>query len=137
MNFSDIPVFSLMQEKMRYLGARQAAIAQNIANVDTPDYAPRDIKKPDFNKQLSSTMGAMQMTQTHAGHMQGKKGAQGPFKTYSPTYTYETNPNGNKVSIEEEIQKMSFNQADYQQTTLMYRKTVDMFKTAIGRTGGV
>jgi flagellar basal body rod protein FlgB len=40
------------------------------------------------------------------------------------------------VSIEEEVQKMSFNQADYQQTTLMYRKTVDMFKTAIGRTGG-
>jgi flagellar basal-body rod protein FlgB len=136
MDFGQVPIFSLMSQKMQYHSARQALIAQNIANVDTPDYVPMDIKKPDFKRNLAMAAGTVPMAKTQAGHLDGKSGGAGAFKTISQKNTFETNPNQNTISVEEEVQKMSFNQADYQQTVLMYRKTIEMFKTAIGRTGG-
>jgi flagellar basal-body rod protein FlgB len=136
MDYGNLNTFAIAQQKMRYLGARQAAIAQNIANADTPDYIPRDIKRPDFSKDLAAQNGALSLSVTHSSHMQPKNGSASGLKPIHPRYTFETNPNGNKVAIDEEVQKMAFNQSEYQQTTLIYRKTVEMLRTAIGRTGG-
>lgn len=137
MDYANLPVFSMMTQKMRYLSARQSVLAQNIANADTPGYAPRDVRAPDFKRMLSQTGQSVPLARTNPAHMTGKGGANGNnYKVNTLKDSYETNPDGNKVALDEEVQKMSFNQADYQQMTTLYRKTLDLYKTAIGRTGG-
>ena len=45
----------------------------------------------------------------------------------------ETAPAGNSVVIEEQMMKLSQTQADYNAMVNLYRKHIDMLKTAIGR----
>lgn len=137
MDYSSLPLFSLMNRTMHYLSERQTVLAQNIANADTPEYLPRDVKKPDFSREMTQAMGRLAPMRTHAAHLEGAGQGAGMLAAARRANTYETNPNGNRVSIEEEVQKMSLNQAEYQQVTALYRKTAEMFKTAIGRPGGM
>ena len=43
MNVDSIPLFGLLKGKLGYLNQRQRLIAQNVANADTPGYAPTDL----------------------------------------------------------------------------------------------
>ena len=140
MDFNNIPIFNVMKSKLGYLSARQSVLAQNVANADTPDYKARDIEEPDF-KHMARTMAngtaqklPMQVTNTH--HLLGKGSASMMMHAHKRPSTYELNPNGNNVVIEEEMMRVAENQADYQQVLSVYRKTIDLFKTAIGRPGG-
>ena len=143
MNFLEIPLFGVMKTKMGYLSARQAQLAQNIANADTPGYKATDVASPDFKRTLSAqqlhrsaSQGGLSMQTTNAKHMSPKMGNAGNFVIIKRDSTYELNPTGNNVSIEEEMSMVAENQAEYTKTLNLYRKTVDMFKTAIGRPGG-
>ena len=44
MDIGDIPLFSMLRSRLGYLSERQKLIAQNVANSETPGYAPRDLK---------------------------------------------------------------------------------------------
>ena len=56
MDLSKFPVFRMMSGKMRWLSSRQSVLSQNIANADTPNYVPRDIKAPNFKEILGHEM---------------------------------------------------------------------------------
>src|SRR5262249_21970299 len=73
MDTSQIPLFAMLRQRLGYLGERQRVIAQNVANTDTPGYAPRDLKAFTFSASLQSQVGSltMQPSQTSAGHMPG------------------------------------------------------------------
>ncbi len=136
MNYTDIPLLSLMKQKMNYLSARQGVLAQNIANADTPGFRAQDIKAPDFSAMVQQAGGMMPLARTDGKHLPGGNANGSAFTPTARAVTFETNPNGNTVTLEEEVQKMAMNQMDYNQTLALYRKTADMFKTAIGRSGG-
>lgn len=136
MNFYSIPLFSAMKTKLGYLSERQAVLAQNIANADTPEYQARDVKNPDFKQSLSRSSSQLAMVTTNKKHMTGGAVGASSSQVIKRDSTYERNPNGNNVVIEEEMAKVAENQAEYQKVINVYRKSVDMFKTAIGKTGG-
>ena len=46
----DIPLFSMLKGRMKYLAARQRVIAENVANADTPGFQARDLT---FDHELS------------------------------------------------------------------------------------
>jgi flagellar basal-body rod protein FlgB len=142
MNYNDLAIFNVMRGKMQYLSQRQAMIAQNIANADTPNYRAKDVKAPDFKRmamgitnQKSSANSPLKPTLTDPKHMAGIGGLGGHGQVYTRKNTDELNPNGNNVSIEEETMLLGSNQAEYNKVLGLYRKTVDMFKTAIGKSG--
>lgn len=43
MDFSDLPVMQMMSRKMSWLSKRTDLLAENVANVDMPGYAARDL----------------------------------------------------------------------------------------------
>jgi flagellar basal-body rod protein FlgB len=57
-----------------------------------------------------------------------------PFDADEQRKRYEVAPDGNSVVVEEQVIKVAETQMDYQLITNLYRKHVDMIKTAIGRT---
>ena len=45
MDISQIPLFAMLRGRLSYLSDRQKVIAENVANSDTPGYAPRDLDR--------------------------------------------------------------------------------------------
>lgn len=137
MNLTNTPLFNMMQQKLKYHSARQAVLAQNVANVDTPNYRARDIKAPDFAAMLSKARSASEMATTNHGHMQPGMSRNGGINaSIERENSYELNPIGNNVTIEEETMRVAENQSEYQKTLSIYRKSLDMFKIAIGKGNG-
>lgn len=132
-----------MKTKLSYISERQALLAENVANADTPDYKARDIQAPDFKKMLKTintsggkTIQKLHLATTQGNHIAHGVGPQSDFKTTLRPRTDELNPNGNNVVIEEEMSKVAENQMEYQKVLSLYSKTIGMFKIAIGSPNG-
>lgn len=138
MDLGRIPLFALAMDRMAWLDRRQQVLAQNIANADTPNFAPSDVKPFDIAKAVGrSGAGALlQPGATNPMHLGGavSEGAAAVAVEHSRN-PYESTPSGNAVVLEEQMMKVAETQADYQMATSLYRKYMDMLKLAIGRGG--
>ncbi|MEN3953259.1 flagellar basal body protein [Iodidimonas sp. SYSU 1G8] len=126
---------------MRHLSERQRTIAQNIANSETPGYKARDVEAPDFGALVASQSGSeVHVPRPHVRLSEGMAamGARAPENgaTMLDQHTSETKPDGNNVTIEDQLLKMAQVQADFTALTNLYRKQMSLLKTATGR-GGV
>lgn len=126
-----------MQSNMNYLGHRQDVLAQNIANANTPNYKAQDVKAPDFEKIMQSKTGvtaasAVGMVTSNGKHIAGTGIANNLHGGYVKTGAFEISPTGNQVVLEQEVMKSAKNSMEYQKTTNIYRKMLQMMKTAIG-----
>lgn len=135
MDFTDIPLFERLTERMNWLGQRTRVLAQNIANADTPSYQPKDLKPIDFEEEMRKLQ-PVEPARTDKKHLTGTVAPAGDFDAKKSKKTYEAAPVGNSVVIEEQMMKVSDTQMNYNMVINLYRKHIDMFKTAIGR-GGV
>ena len=61
----DLALFSVASQRNHWLAARSAAVANNIANADTPGYKARDV--PAFEAALASAQ--VNMARTSIDHM--------------------------------------------------------------------
>ena len=138
MDVSNIPLLSLLKERMSWLGQRQDVLSQNIANADTPGYTARDVKPMDFEQALKNVTtgnkfsGALMTDDPR--HLAPAPQSSSILDDIE-TPDVESNPTGNSVSLEDEMIKVSDTQAQYQAATNLYAKAIDMMKTAIGKTG--
>jgi flagellar basal-body rod protein FlgB len=132
MNLPDVPLLSLLRERMTWLHQRQDVLSQNVANADTPGYVARDLKPQDFSRILegSATRGDS-MRITDPRHIAISPTGQTRFDDMA-TPDQESNPNGNAVSLEQEMIKVSDTQAQFQAAANLYAKAMTMMKTAIG-----
>jgi flagellar basal-body rod protein FlgB len=134
-SFTQIPLLNLLEGKMRYLGARQKVIAENVANADTPGFTPKDMKPFDqvLAAQKTQTSGAM--ASTDPNHLQaGHSVAKGlPQPIDSPDS--ETRMDGNSVVLEEEMMKMTEARTDYDTAVTLYMQSLNMIRTAAKKPG--
>jgi flagellar basal-body rod protein FlgB len=135
MAINDLPVLSALRTKMQWHQERQRVLAENIANSDTPNFKPRDLVEPKFDRNggrpVGSPMGTLPMMRTSAGHMAIAGGA--PSFPQDRKGGYETRPAGNAVNLEDEMLKVSANQMDYAAVTSLYSRSLNLLKTAIGK----
>jgi flagellar basal-body rod protein FlgB len=139
MDFAAIPLMNVMKAKLNFLSERQGALAQNVASADIPNYQAKDVAEPDFKKMAFSGGDGgqqLQVTTTNAKHIPALPMAAGGSNIINRASTFERNPSGNNVSIEEEMAKIADNQAEYQKVLNLYSKTIKMFNTAIGKPTG-
>ncbi len=135
MDLSQLPIFSSMTKRMSWLTQRQAVLAQNIANADTPDYKPRDLKPLDFKNIVRNYHAGLAATATHAGHLSpsGSARTTTTFQEIVQKDTHETTLSGNAVALEEQMMKAAETSMAYEMTVNLYRKHISMIKTALGR----
>jgi flagellar basal-body rod protein FlgB len=136
MDTSQIPLFAMLRQRLGYLGERQRVIAQNVANADTPGYAPRDLKAFKFAAQLQTQqLGVtMQPAQTSAGHMPGggaKRAGMsaGAFRAVKGVDS-ETTLDGNSVVLEDQMIKMSEARMQYDAAIGFYQKSMALLRLA-------
>jgi len=130
MDLRDLPLLSMLKERMSWLNQRQDVLSQNVANADTPRYVARDLKELDFDRMVGAQAGTKMMT-TNVRHIGLSSLHRGKFEDHE-TPDQESNPNGNAVSLEVEMIKVADTQAQYAAAANIYAKAVAMMRTAIG-----
>jgi len=133
MEVADLPLFSMLKQRMTWLNQRQDLLSQNVANADTPHYVARDLKPLDFDEMLGGAgLSGTAMMTTNARHIALTQSHSGKFEDHE-TPDQAFNPNGNAVALEVEMIKVSDTQAQFQAAANLYAKAMTMMKTAIGR----
>jgi flagellar basal-body rod protein FlgB len=134
MDLSDIPLFAMLKSRMGYLSERQRVIAENVANANTPGYAPRDLTPFSFQAQVqaASAASASSMSVTQPGHMLPPSQQGGASSAFQPVAgkDSETTLDGNSVVLEEEMMKMSQARMDYDAAVSFYQKALNMITLA-------
>jgi flagellar basal-body rod protein FlgB len=131
MDLSKIPLFKAMSQRMSWLNERQSVLAQNVANADTPNYRPSDLKAMSFDELIGRKVGKLKMAATEGNHLTGI-GADAPFRPEVDRKA-EVSPSGNGVSLEDEMLKVSNTATDYQLTTTLYKQHIQMLKMALDK----
>lgn len=133
MSINDLPVLSALRTKMQWHQERQRVLSENVSNSDTPNFRPRELVEPKFDKTGAPTgsMGPLAMAVTSASHMTPSGGASSFDQNTNAGF--ETRPAGNAVNLEEEMMKSANNQMDYAAVTSLYSKSLHLLKTAIGK----
>ncbi len=138
MFFSEIPLISMMVGKLSWLSERGEVLADNVANANTPQYRAKDLAEVSFGQQLAQEVlrpaGASQPVLTDANHLQGTKPVRA-FEIEDRPDNTEPKLNGNTVGLEQQLISVGETQASYQLTINVYRKHLDLLRTAIGRAG--
>jgi flagellar basal-body rod protein FlgB len=125
-SFANAQTIHSLTEHMKYLSAREMILSQNLANVDTPDYKPKDLATN------SHKYHSLKMLVTEPGHMQTSTPAnydliQGEI--------LEIKPNGNAITPEHELMKKNENSIKFNEISNIYNKSRQMMKTAINGGG--
>ena len=124
---------SIATSGLRAQAGRIRVISENVSNSDTPNFKPRDLVEPKFDKTGASagSMGALAMLRTTTAHIAPSSGGQDFAQNRKSGF--QTRPAGNAVSLEDEMLKVSANQMDYAAATSLYGKSLHLLKTAIGK----
>jgi flagellar basal-body rod protein FlgB len=136
MNLPDIPLLSMLKSQMTWLNQRQDVLTENVVNADTPGYVAHDLKPVDFADELRKAAGSgpsggqLMVTDPHHIAITPSSGSSFEEEVIADT---EATPNGNSVSLEQEMIKVSDTQAQFKAATNLYAKAVTMMKTAIGQ----
>jgi flagellar basal-body rod protein FlgB len=127
--FEKLELTRMAQTMAAQAGARLGMIAQNVANADTPKYKAADM--PTFAESYSEP--DTQMRATRAGHFGGGGG------DLPPPVIHRSNgggsPNGNTVSLEQEMVKAAAARQDHDMALAIYRNTSSILRAALGRQG--
>lgn len=134
MAINDLPVLSALRTKMQWHQERQRVLAENISNSDTPNFKPRDLVEPKFDRNGASpaVMGSLAMMRTSPSHIAPAGGGQSSF-AQDAKGGFQTRPAGNAVNLEDQMLKVSANQMDYAAATSLYSRSLGLLKTAIGK----
>ncbi len=124
--FQNLQVFKTAYALATHAGARQAVIARNMANADTPGYRARDI--PPFAESYAGGEAAG-MRATRARHLSGAE--TGTWREVTPQAPAD--PNGNSVSLEGEILKAVEVKRQHDRAIAVYRASLSILRTSLGR----
>ncbi len=130
---ADIPIFSMLRDRMRWHQDRQKLLAENVANAETPGYRARDLRSPSFETLVQgNSRSGIGTSTTDARHITGSVQGGSQFQVRRDTGVVTT-PDGNRVNLEDEMLKVAQNQMDYQAVTGLYQRSLGLIRTAIGK----
>ncbi|OYU70840.1 MAG: flagellar basal body rod protein FlgB [Alphaproteobacteria bacterium PA2] len=134
MDITDIPLFAMLKSRMGYLTERQRVIAQNVANADTPNYMPQDLKQYSFQSHMAAVApppGPMSVAVTSPMHIAHTATSPNPPKVRSrKTLDTETTLDGNSVVLEDEMLKLTDTRMNYEAAVSFYQKSLNLLKMA-------
>ena len=126
--FEKLEITRMAQALAAHAGARQTAVAQNIAQADTPGYRAVDLA--DFAASYREAEAEMTLRATRPGHL-GSDGSAPEF--LARTVRGAASPDGNTVSVETEMVKAVQVRQEHELALAIYRSVSDVLRTSLGR----
>jgi flagellar basal-body rod protein FlgB len=120
--FDRLEIFTLASAQARHAAARQAVVARNIANADTPGYRARDLA--DF----SETLRRLEMRRET-----GAPPGADDLRLREIDAGTPASPNGNTVSLELEMLRGIEAQRAHDRALRVYGAALGILRTSLGR----
>lgn len=126
--FQQPQIMRMAQAMATHAAGRQNAVAQNVANADTPGYAARDLAP--FAETYAAGDG-MALRQTRPGHIGGEAG--GDAALTAQAVPGDRSPNGNSVSLETEMVRSVEVKRQHDLALTIYKTSLGVLRTSLGR----
>lgn len=127
-----LKVLSMASAAARHGAARHSTIAENVANADTPGYVAKDLAP--FSSVAEDFGGnSFAPRATRAGHVFASRDETIAQTAFEVMTKESVSPNGNGVSLEEEMVKSAEAQGQHDLAVTIYRKSLDILRASMGR----
>ncbi len=126
--FGKLEVTRMAQALAAHAGARQAVIAQNIANADTPGYRARDLTP--FEDTYRAGNRPDTLLATRPGHIRDEAVTAQAVARPMPG---AASPNGNSVSLETEMVNAVDVKQQHDMALSIYRSVSEIIRASLGR----
>ena len=123
--YQSLALFQTATAMARHAGAQQAVTSQNIAHADTPGYRARQMHSFQEVHARGRINGPLQ---TRQGHMGAHRAAAGASAAAG-----EPSPNGNSVSVEEQMLQAVDNARTHKRALTIYRHALTVLRTTLSR----
>jgi len=125
--FGSLEIMRMASGLARHAGDRQDVVARNIANADTPGYRAEDVAPFAELYERGDTGG---LRATRAGHFGAGETA---LAASLVEVGGEASPNGNTVSLEDEMIRSADVRHGHEMATSIYKSSLDILRTSLGR----
>ncbi len=126
---TQIGIFDLAERRLDWVDRRQAVLAQNIANANTPQYQPHDLQP--FAAALGSAT-VIEPVRTQPNHLAGT--ADDSSQAGLAERPTARALDGNAVTLDEQLVKVADTETTHALVTAIYKKYLGMFAMALGST---
>jgi flagellar basal-body rod protein FlgB len=124
----NLSILRLASGLAAHSATRQRVISENIAHADTPGYRARDVT--DFGA-LVDDGPAFGARMTRPGHIPFGGDPSG-FEVREASVTGAESPNGNTVSLEDQMMRAAEVRQSHEMALGVYRKSLDILRTTLG-----
>jgi flagellar basal-body rod protein FlgB len=121
----DLAILRLADGVARHSATRHRIISDNIANADTPGYKARDIEP--FSAAYER---AQPMKTTREGHVGAAD--RRTFSARPDSATGAISPNGNDVSLGDQMVRATKAMGAHDRAMTVYKKTLDILRLSLG-----
>lgn len=126
--FQNLDIFKMSHAMAVHAANRQSVVAQNLANADTPGYTALSVSSfQDIVQHQSSGSGMLATRPKHIGASSGMASSDLASDARSRS------PNGNSVSLEEEMMKAVGIQRQHGRALAIYKSSLGILRTSLGR----
>ena len=130
--FENLDVFKMAHAMAVHAGQKQAVTAQNVANADTPGYKARDVTAFAETYQTNETgYGGSSQKATRARHLNGTAAGRLPETIVDPNGV--GTPNGNTVSLENEMLKSLDAKRQHDRALAIYKSSLGILRATLSR----
>lgn len=128
-----IGIIALASKQAEWLTVRQSVVADNVANVNTPNFRTKDVNSfDDVLASQSSNGSAMSLVTTNARHMNINDSSHDGIAV-SEQSGLAVSSSGNSVQIAHEMMKASQIRQEYDLNTGLVKALNSMMMTTIGK----
>lgn len=125
--FEQIEMMKMARAMIGHATHRNTIVARNVANADTPNFRARDLEafEESYNLNMTSTMRS-----TRDRHMSLSEFSSGNAREIISGEHHS--PNGNSVSLEEEMIKIAELKHQHDKSLGIYKSAIDLMRISIG-----
>lgn len=124
--FKNLTIFQTASALARHAGGAHQLAARNIANADTPGF--KAMVAQDFSDAFRAPGASLRATRP-SHFLRGESN----LNTHAQRRASQASPNGNTVSLEQEMVTSANAQRDHDKALAIYRHALTMIRTSLGR----
>jgi len=126
--YQSLEIFQMATAMARHAGARQAVVARNIANADTPDFKAQHITSFKDHYKSGVDVSVQRTRPAHLGNVSDRAIIPTAIESQA-----EESPNGNTVSLETELLNSVAVSREHNRALTIYRHGMTILRTTLGR----
>ncbi len=124
-----LEIFNMAQAMAQHAAARQATVAANVANADTPGYRAQDLAP--FSETYRAEQPDTRLRATRAGHVMEGEAPKNLLRQID--MPGPSAPNGNTVSLESEMVRATEVRHQHEMALCVYQSALTVLRTSLGR----